>query len=265
MAAVMSSSRHVTAVDDDESDRMAGREIVGAGTSEAEWQAWPGLAALPECSLDALLLDASRLVVVAPHPDDEVLSGGGLLAMAAARDVEVLVVSVSDGAASHPGSSQWPADKLAMQRHAESVEGLRRLGVSGGSLMRLDLPDGGLQANEAALGASDLVLTTWRWDGHPDHEATARAARSACDSARCRLLQAPVWMWHWAAPADGRVPWSRLRRLRLPADVQRKRNAAIEAHATQLSPQEHGAAPVLSRAALLRLQRQHEYFFVDAA
>ena len=51
-------------------------------------------------------LDGERVVVVAPHPDDEVLAAGGLMRWMACRGREVLVVGVTDGEASHARSAR---------------------------------------------------------------------------------------------------------------------------------------------------------------
>jgi hypothetical protein len=64
--------------------------IEGLGTSEEQWQAWPELGAWPELDLG----EASVPVVVAPHPDDEVLGVGGTMAILGS----VKVVAVTNGA-----------------------------------------------------------------------------------------------------------------------------------------------------------------------
>ena len=48
------------------------------------------------------------LVVIAPHPDDESLACGGLIAEAHAEGRPVRVVIVSDGTGSHPASKTYP-------------------------------------------------------------------------------------------------------------------------------------------------------------
>jgi LmbE family N-acetylglucosaminyl deacetylase len=241
--------------------------IAGAGTPESTWQAWRGLQNLPECDLDGLMPRAARAVVVAPHPDDEVLACGGLLAMLAARGSHVLLVAVTDGDASHPGCIAWPPARLAQRRHDESLEGLRRLGLRHYSHVRLAIPDGQVMAHQASIATSlhsllsteDIVFSTWVEDGHPDHEATAQAVAKACIALGRVHVQVPVWMWHWAEPDDPRVPWNRMVRLPLTVPALHRKAHAIEAHVSQLSPQDRGAAPVLGVEVLRRLIRPHEY------
>lgn len=54
-------------------DALKGEVIEGRGNSEDEWAASEALQALPDIDLATLLGNSTRLVVVAPHPDDEVL------------------------------------------------------------------------------------------------------------------------------------------------------------------------------------------------
>ena len=52
-------------------------------------------------------------------------------------------------------------------------------------------------------------------------------------------------MWHWARPADPRVPWQRACRVPLPAEVAARKRAAIQAFASQLADRGLAAGPVL--------------------
>jgi LmbE family N-acetylglucosaminyl deacetylase len=245
------------------------RVIEGDGTAEPHWRRWFASAPAPRRSLPQLLPENRRLVVVAPHPDDEVLACGGLIARHAARGGETLVVAVSDGEASHADTPGWDALQLADVRRVESAEGLQRLGTRHAQVLHFGLPDGRLSEHaddlprmlRRVLLPTDVVVSTWRLDGHPDHEATALAAARACVAVGCRLLEAPVWMWHWAVPGDPRVPWERLFGLDLGTDIVRRKQYALAAHATQLQVRDARLGPVLGAAILARAGRETEYFF----
>ncbi len=250
--------------------RVTERVIEGVGCAESVWLDWLGGIDVPTVPLDEFLPAAARLVVVAPHPDDEVLACGALLAMHAARRGDCRVIAVTEGEASHPGSALWSAQQLGVVRSAERAESLRRLGLGGAPAQVLGLPDGRVQAHAEALRQrltrllrpADVVVATWSLDGHPDHDACGAAAEQVCAAVGCRLLAAPVWMWHWAAPRDARVPWHRLRALPLSATAQQRKQAAVQAHVSQLVSREDGHGPVLGAAIVARATREREYFFV---
>jgi LmbE family N-acetylglucosaminyl deacetylase len=230
--------------------------IAGAGTPETAWL--PFLAGLPPYPLPA-----GPVTLFAPHPDDEVLAAGGLLAALAGAGVTV--VSVTDGEASNPGGSVPPAE-LARRRVAETTAALAVLGVT--TRVRLGLPDGGaagLEAPVAAVGlpAGGVVLAPWAGDGHPDHEAVGRGAATAAARAGARLVEYPVWTWHWAAPGDPRVPWHRARRLDLPPAVAAAKTRALAEFGSQTAPLGPlpADAPVLPPAVLARFTRPYEVLF----
>jgi LmbE family N-acetylglucosaminyl deacetylase len=247
------------------------RAIEGLGTSEAEWLGWLDRRRLPEILPEALVPAGSRAVVVAPHPDDEVLAVGGLLSRLAALGRELLVVAVTDGAASHEGSSLWPPERLARERPLETDRALGRLGLREHDMKRLALPDGGLQpvrdklAREivALLRPDDTVFTTWRLDGHPDHEATGQACAAATACVGAKLVEVPVWAWHWAAAGDTRLPWVRAHRIALDPDVAQRKFDAVGAFASQLTHDAStGAAPILRRTTVERAHRPFEVVFL---
>ena len=246
------------------------RRIRGEGVcDESEWRRWLHAVPPPPLALDELLMPTQRLVVVSPHPDDEVIACGGLIARHASRGGPTVILAVTDGEASHAEDPRWPAARLAAARRIERLDGLDRLGAASADVRALDLGDGQVEARrrglrlalERVLRAGDCVVSTWARDGHPDHDATGAETAAACAAIGCAHLQAPVWMWHWSGPDDARVPWSRLRALDLAADEATRKSAAMQAHRTQLAPRRNDPA-VLGAAILARTRRGAEYFFV---
>lgn len=142
-----------------------------------------------------------RATIVAPHPDDEVIGAAGLIAALRRQGSAVTVIVVSDGAASHPDSTRWPARRLIAARREESLRALRRLGVLPHMVTFLGLPDGALNDEGQrcrrmlhrllARGAADLLVGPTAGDAHPDHRAVAAALRQWRGAAR--RLSYQVW------------------------------------------------------------------------
>jgi LmbE family N-acetylglucosaminyl deacetylase len=250
-------------------DAVTDRTIRGQGTTEAEWHGWPGLSSVRLTSMEALVPQGARAVIVAPHPDDEVLSVGGLLAQLARAGRAVRVIAVTDGTASHRGSSEWPAERLVRERPRESRLALSRLGIET-EPVRLGLPDGELQDLRELLAdrllplldRDDVVFTTWRQDGHPDHEATGHACAFVAARTGARLVEVPVWAWHWASPGDARMPWRRACRLPLDAETVERKRDAVRAFESQLRPDSStGAGPILRATTVERAARPYEVLF----
>jgi len=247
------------------------RVIEGAGTSADAWRADAALMAVPVIDCLQLVGAAQRVVIVAPHPDDEVLACGGLLQQLASLRIPVCIVAVTDGEASHPGSSTWTPARLQTVRPDETMAALAVLGLDEVPVTRLALPDGGVTAHEATLAASlrdlagpgDLLLTTWRHDGHPDHEATARACAAAASDCGAMLVEAPIWGWHWSRPGDAAMPLAHARRLMLDHAALARKRAALDCFESQLvSDAGSGHDAILTRNTLERLLNPFEMYFI---
>jgi len=230
-----------------------------AGTQEYAWDSWPGLRQLP-------LADPAAwpdVVVIAAHPDDEVLGVGGTMAILAAAGARMRLVAVTDGEGSHPDAD--PA-AIARTRTAETAAALDVLGASGIDVVRLRFPDTGLAEHEEELAGAlgeqcagfGVCLAPWEADVHADHEAAGRAAWRAGRLAGARVLTYPIWMWHWAKPGDQRVPWHRACQVRLPAEVAARKRAAIDAFASQLTDRGPGTGPVLPAGIVAHFTRSEE-------
>ncbi|MEA2240181.1 MAG: hypothetical protein QOC81_4905 [Thermoanaerobaculia bacterium] len=117
-------------------------------------------------------LRGERLLVLAPHPDDEVIGCGGLVALHLREKRPVHVVVATDGAQAGDGA----------QREAESRAALALLGDA--TIEFLGFPDrnlenaGELDARLAAIlreWKPDLIAVPSPLEIHPDHIALSRA------------------------------------------------------------------------------------------
>ncbi|MEJ5056625.1 MULTISPECIES: PIG-L deacetylase family protein [unclassified Pseudomonas] len=245
--------------------------IRGPGTTLADWQSSRALAQVPTITHSELVPRGQRLVVIAPHPDDEILGCAGLLAGMQGRETDILMIAVTDGEGSHQGSLTWPASRLRQQRPLESARALEQLGLDVDALkwQRLGLPDSGVAEQErqliewltTVLRPDDRVVTTWQLDGHCDHEATGRATALAASATNACLIEVPVWAWHWAQPQDPRIPWARAHKFLLEPKVLARKRRAIAAHISQTTAD--GQTPaVLDEETIERLMQPFELVFL---
>jgi LmbE family N-acetylglucosaminyl deacetylase len=191
------------------------------------------------------LLRGRRALILSPHPDDESLGAGGLIAKAAAAGNAPVIAYLTDGAASHPGSLAFPPAELAALREREALEAAGILGVPPDHVVFLHQPDAALAATGPAFDAMldtlcalaatwncQLILGPWAFDPHCDHEAGAALACAVAQRLHVALLFYPVW--GLLRPDSDELPVEAIAgwRLDIAAESAAKR-AAIAAHRSQ--------------------------------
>lgn len=193
-----------------------------------------------------------RLLVVAAHPDDEVLGAGGLMRRVNSAGGSVSVLILSEGS-----TTQYPGrPDLVDQKQREARAALDELG--GGSLTLAGLPDMRLSLLaaadvnapiEAAVAdfAPDWVLTHAQHDLNADHRVAHEASRVACRPS----AQGPHGLLGYEVPSStefGYQPHAAQLFVALePEDVEAK-VAALNAYASEVRPWPHGRSPEAIRA-----------------
>ncbi|WP_395748315.1 PIG-L deacetylase family protein [Prosthecobacter sp.] len=194
----------------------------------------------------------ARVMVFAPHPDDEALGCGGLIQHAVALGAAVRVVFQTDGD-NNPWpqryvEQRWSIDedcrrRWGARRRLEAGRSVQTLGLQAEDAVFFGLPDQGLtrlwdERDEAALALHVAELETFRPtllvvpsqdDNHPDHEGSYALIQEAMKRAGMAL---PQWAYlihrRWFCPeASGMT-------LELTLRQKARKLAAIECHETQL-------------------------------
>jgi LmbE family N-acetylglucosaminyl deacetylase len=214
------------------------REAPLMGTVHDRWRAFP------VGTVDEVTGGGTSLIL-APHPDDESLGCGGLIAACCAAGRPPAVAILTDGSFSHPGSKLFPPPKLAALRAEEAVKAVACLGLPPERLVFLGERDGDAPhsgpgfdsaveriADCAARFACATLLSTWRGDPHADHRAAALIGQAAARRAGLHERAYPVW--GWTLPPDAPCDALAMRgwRLDISAHLPAKRRA-IAAHASQ--------------------------------
>lgn len=211
---------------------------------------------------------ATRLLVIAPHPDDEIIACGGLLQAVAQAGGRARVLFATDGD-NNPWPQRlterrWRLDAQARRRwgalrrgEAEAaLDALRCAGLDG---MHAGWPDGGLttllapaRSAEAIDTLTDvmadfgptLVMVPAFGDYHPDHSALALLATLALR--RFPGVQAGSFHIH-VPPSSAGQEWS----VALDAQALERKRDALRCYGSQLH---------FGKQRLLKFARAHEKF-----
>jgi N-acetyl-1-D-myo-inositol-2-amino-2-deoxy-alpha-D-glucopyranoside deacetylase len=248
-----------------------------------------GFAANPSPTIPANGLPAlsarTRLLVVAPHPDDETIATGLLIqqVLAAGGEVRILLLTAGDN---NPWPQRWlerrvwigPADRQrwGRRRHSELLQALQCLGVPTSALRTLDWPDMGvtdllLRTTTTAVSTvaaaihqfrPDLVALPALDDRHPDHGSAHVLVRLAL-AGQLHPPRLLAYLVHGHAHDNGFIE------IRGSATQAANKRNALAAHRSQLAlsskrlrrlaamPERYidlSAMPVISSAAALPWQ-----------
>ena len=249
------------------------RIITGDGTSQDAWQNWAGLHNMPRLDGATNFSSQQRACIFAPHPDDEILGCGGLLQQFAANGNHIILVHVTHGTQSHPNSQIYSPAKLNTIRPQESLEALKVLGIDHQvTIISLDLTDGEVFAQQAQfykklaaiIQPDDVLVTPFVHDGHPDHEATGQVVATFAKQQQLACYQVFIWAWHWAEPADNRIPWSRAIKVDLSAEQLQRKTEAIACFKSQIeSDTSTGNPPILSAQTIARISQPWEVYLYE--
>ncbi len=205
-------------------------------------QAWR---TLPVAALNDIIGNGTCLVL-APHPDDESLGCGGLIAACCAAGRPPVVAILTDGAASHPGSRACPPDRLRLLRAREAHEAMMILGLPLNRLIFLGQQDGAAPHEGPRFTSvvemvcalvrrerdCETILAPWLQDPHCDHESAALIAAAVAEACGIRHLSYPVW--GWTLPPDAQIEAPAPSGLRLDiSEFQAFKQRAIHAHKSQ--------------------------------
>jgi LmbE family N-acetylglucosaminyl deacetylase len=197
-------------------------------------------------------LQPGRVLIVAPHIDDEVIGPGGTLALHkdAGSSIGVVYVSDSAGGAAQTGSASQTAVRKQEAEACSQLMGFEVVGF-------LDFPDGNLSRHEESIASRcKEIIANWKptqiicpflTDHHRDHEATASAVALA------------IRQSDWEGEVWGFEVWSTI----WPnvvvdiSSVVEKKQAGIACHASQIANTDYiDAALGLNRYRGLRVDVQ---------
>jgi LmbE family N-acetylglucosaminyl deacetylase len=216
-----------------------------------------------------------RVLVLAPHPDDESLAAAGLIQKAVAARAQVRVIFATNGEA-NPWAQRFVEHRVVVsardrerwgaRRQGEGLRALATLGVSARDVIFLNLPDQGttrllMDGDQKTLAAFRRAIAAWRptvaaipapSDLHPDHSACFVFARLVLGPPRGGRFTELDYLVHTTKrPGE----WGGVA-IHLAPGEQAKKCEAILCHASQTA---------LSRKSLVAFARSEERFISPAS
>lgn len=131
-------------------------------------------------------LQEKKVLVLSPHPDDDVIGCGGTLCRYHLMGAEVAVVYMTDG---RKGNPRYREDELVRIRQEEAKRASRIIGIS--KTIFLDNRDSELTVSHKTVTELSKILSDYKpeavflpffMDNHPDHIAAGQIFFSAAKS-----------------------------------------------------------------------------------
>lgn len=153
------------------------------------------------------LVMSDKVLIVAPHPDDEVLGCSGLIQRLLNEGKQVDVVILSDGGKSHAGCCKIDKSTLIESRRDLSRKAAKILGLPLENLHLLDYPDGSIAFDcpetdrlKKLIGSllPEAIFVPHKGEGWSDHLEAGRIVRALIgEMSGVSLYEYCVWFWFY--------------------------------------------------------------------
>ncbi len=179
-----------------------------------------------------------NLVVISPHPDDDVLGAGGVMIAAAEEGRGVFSVTVTDGRGSPRKGPSISDEEMVALRQKESLAALKAVGAAGGFYLRIRSSElDGSGGKEVQRELQDLfewlkpaeIFLPAPYERHRTHLRCTRLAIEALRNStapRPLVLAYSLWGNFWG---------EKKRVVRDITPFIRKKVEAVLAHSTQIA------------------------------
>lgn len=157
------------------------------------------------------LLNVSKdsVLIVAPHPDDEVIGCAGLIQQCLNNDQSVNVIILTGGSKSHGNCCSLSETTIIENRRNLSRKAMEELGLPLENLHFLNYTDGAVVFEDSETNKLELLIHKLQPDsifvphqgeGWSDHIEAGNIVRKLfTDKNKIRLYEYCVWFWYYNA------------------------------------------------------------------
>lgn len=206
-------------------------------------------------------------LIIAPHPDDEVIGCGGLIARLVLQHRIPHVVVMTGGEGSHAGCCDTSKEDIVKARRRLTRNALTILGIPESHIHELNFADGNINGNDpevkklrhlvVELKPESVFVPHWG-EGWPDHINTANIVRDIAP-ASAEIWEYCVWMWYYNVWRG--LDWHNARRLSMSPEEHALKLKAMDAYVSPLAPCGKPWSGVLPRLFLKANSTNNELYF----
>lgn len=184
----------------------------------------------------------NNILILAPHPDDEVFGCGGLIARLVAEDHAPQVIVLTGGGGSHRGCCSTSESDIISARRELTLKAMSALGLPESNIHELDFTDGRISEGNAAEKKKlesliseinpDVILVPHHGEGWSDHLA-ARELGIELSGNDTAVYEYCVWMWYYR---QKHLDWKNAYVLKMTDAEHQKKLEAINVYHSALAP-----------------------------
>lgn len=183
-----------------------------------------------------------KVLIIAPHPDDEVIGCGGLIARLVNEKHSPHIIIMSGGEGSHNGCCNTPKQDIVVARRRLTRNALAVLGVPVENIHELDYPDGSINTHNpeteklkdliAKIKPDAIFVPHWG-EGWADH-VNARKIGIELVLDDTEVYEYCVWMWYYNVWRG--LDWRNAAILRMTSKEYERKLRAMDAYIKPLAP-----------------------------
>lgn len=205
-------------------------------------------------------------LIVAPHPDDEVIGCAGLIQKLVEQGTPPNVIILTRGEGSHRGCCSTSGKDIMHERHKLTLRAAATLGLPESNIHCLEYPDGGisiehketdkLQSLLARLSPK-AVFIPHKGEGWPDHVKVAGIIKNILKQP-ADIYEYCVWVWYYNV---WNLDYKNARILKMSPMQHQRKLQATELYTTPLAPCGKPWSGVLPKVFLKAAHWEKELYF----
>ncbi len=209
-----------------------------------------------------------KTIIIAPHPDDEVIGCAGLIQALVEWGTPPHVIILTGGEGSHRGCCDTSAEEIIAARHQLTLKAAVTLGLPESHIHCLHYPDGGVALEHPETESLQMLLSELAplsvfvphcGEGWSDHLQAAEITKHLMTGKDVSIYEYCVWMWYYNV---WRLDYRNARVLRMSRVHHQRKLQAVDGYVTPLAPCGKPWSGVLPELFLKAARWSRELYFL---